>query len=244
LFSAKYSTSFSETAVTYLNKCVPICSSGYHNDSITGACVANGGTQKTPVNLQTQPVTDANIKNTLTSSFQNLSSNGVDLAELSHELGLPTTINSDSIDFVNVVMIYDENNTNDTAIVANFKSNSNSNNISYAYGMYYNSSTLYEPTIIKTSKDQYLKYYDLTTDSILTVNNYSSSKFIFSIGSGLYEVRKPSCGQLTADCLDNLYTKHGWLSVWTALQTMVLPETGFALAASCALHNCTNLYSY
>lgn len=28
----------------YLNKCVPICSSGNHNDSITGACVADAGT--------------------------------------------------------------------------------------------------------------------------------------------------------------------------------------------------------
>ena len=27
----------------YLNKCVDVCSSGYHNDSITGACVMNGG---------------------------------------------------------------------------------------------------------------------------------------------------------------------------------------------------------
>jgi hypothetical protein len=27
----------------YLKKCVPVCLTGYHNDSITGACVANGG---------------------------------------------------------------------------------------------------------------------------------------------------------------------------------------------------------
>jgi hypothetical protein len=27
----------------YLNKCVDVCSNGYHNDSITGACVVNGG---------------------------------------------------------------------------------------------------------------------------------------------------------------------------------------------------------
>jgi len=27
----------------YLKKCVPVCASGYHNDSITGACVVNGG---------------------------------------------------------------------------------------------------------------------------------------------------------------------------------------------------------
>jgi hypothetical protein len=27
----------------YLKKCVPICPSGYHNDSITGACVVDGG---------------------------------------------------------------------------------------------------------------------------------------------------------------------------------------------------------
>ena len=27
----------------YLGKCVPVCATGYHNDSITGACVVNGG---------------------------------------------------------------------------------------------------------------------------------------------------------------------------------------------------------
>lgn len=37
----------------YLNKCVPVCSSGYHNDSITGACVVDGGNTNTLLTVKT-----------------------------------------------------------------------------------------------------------------------------------------------------------------------------------------------
>lgn len=39
----------------YLGKCVPICPSGYHNDSITGACVVNGGGTPKTINVIKNP---------------------------------------------------------------------------------------------------------------------------------------------------------------------------------------------
>lgn len=228
----------------YLGKCVEDCPTGYHNDSITGACVAN----QIPVSLQTQEVTNNTLKTTLISTFQNLATSGVNLVELSNELGLSYTINADSIDFTNIVMTWDANNAAGKAVTANFKSNSNSNNIGFGFAMYYDGTTLFEPSIIKTSKNQYLKYYDLTDGSIITLNNYASPSYAFSITYGSYisgggqvsPQLRAGCGQAVMDCMTNLYTNRGWLSVWATLQTLVIPETGFVVAATCAADNCNN----
>lgn len=76
------------------------------------------------------------------STFQNLAANGVNLAELSRELGLPYTIQYSDIDFVNIVMTSDANNPGGKAITANFKSNSNTNNTGFGFTMFTNGSTM------------------------------------------------------------------------------------------------------
>ncbi len=46
-----------------------------------------------------------------------------------------------------------------------------------------------------------------------------------------------SWGQKTMDCITNVYTSHGWISVWAWMQTAYLPITGVTLAGACALNN-------
>lgn len=47
-----------------------------------------------------------------------------------------------------------------------------------------------------------------------------------------------SCGQNTMDCIENAYTKQGWISVWAFVQTAFIPATAAAIAYGCAVINC------
>lgn len=42
-----------------------------------------------------------------------------------------------------------------------------------------------------------------------------------------------STGQDVADCIGDVYTNHGWVSVWTWVQSAFIPETVVAIAAAC-----------
>lgn len=200
----------------------------------------------TPVSLQTQLVTSQSIKNTMISTFQNLSASGVNLTELSSELGLSHTITKDSIDFVNVEMTWDANNPGGEALTAPFKSNSNSNLVGYGFVMYTNGTQIIKPTIVKTYKNSYLKYFDLTEGLITTINNYTSSSFTFTNtygnyiagGGGMKAQLATGCGQGTANCMADAYVNHGWASVWISVQTAFIPWTAAAIAGACAVHNC------
>lgn len=44
-------------------------------------------------------------------------------------------------------------------------------------------------------------------------------------------------GQDTMDCISDLYTNRGWLSVWATIQSAFIPATAVAVAAVCAVHN-------
>jgi hypothetical protein len=168
------------------------------------------------------------------------------LAELSRELGLAHTITIDSIDFNNITMTWDASDPNGKALNAPFKSNSSTNTKGYGFTMYTNGLDTIMPTMIRTYKNHYLKYYDLTTDGwITTINNYNLSTYTISGTFGSYldggamkEQVAEGCGQKTMDCINDLYTKHGWLSVWAWVQTAFIPYTAGAVAATCAVHNC------
>ena len=40
-------------------------------------------------------------------------------------------------------------------------------------------------------------------------------------------------GQDVMDCMTDVYSNHGWLSVWVFVQTCFIPETAVAFAAAC-----------
>jgi len=38
-------------------------------------------------------------------------------------------------------------------------------------------------------------------------------------------------------CLNDVYSNHGWLSVWVFVQTCFIPQTALAFAAACLAVN-------
>lgn len=61
-------------------------------------------------------------------------------------------------------------------------------------------------------------------------------KMTFERG-GLIEARM-SCGDETVDCVIDVYTNHGWLSIWATIQTYYIPATGVAFIGACAAGSC------
>jgi hypothetical protein len=51
-------------------------------------------------------------------------------------------------------------------------------------------------------------------------------------------VVKSCTGQNVSNCLADVYTNHGWLSVWVTVQSAFIPATVAAFAAGCAVINC------
>lgn len=182
--------------------------------------------------------------NDMTSSFQGLQ---VNLAQLSSELGLSYTLSSNHIDFQNISRSYVTNDGEaGEALVAPFKSNSSSNSINYAFFITVDSDSIYRPFIIKATTNQSLKYFDLDQGRILTVNNYNNSTVTFQNTTGSYMNLNPEftanrvagCGQATMDCVTDVYSNHGWGSVWATVQSIFIPATGAAIVGACAVKNC------
>lgn len=44
-------------------------------------------------------------------------------------------------------------------------------------------------------------------------------------------------GDRTVDCFSDVYSNHGWLSLWASVQTAFLPQTAAAFAVYCAVIN-------
>lgn len=45
-------------------------------------------------------------------------------------------------------------------------------------------------------------------------------------------------GGAVMNCMADVYSNHGWLSVWVTVQTGFLPQTGAAFAIACAIDSC------
>lgn len=87
---------------------------------------------------------------------------------------------------------------------------------------------------------------------ITIISNYATSSYAFSNTDGTYVKRSSSlnnvliaspkklpisdCGQSAMNCVTDLYSNHGWISIWTAVQTAFLPQTAVAAAATCVIH--------
>ncbi|MEZ5070410.1 MAG: hypothetical protein R2751_05450 [Bacteroidales bacterium] len=95
------------------------------------------------------------------------------------------------------------------------------------------------PIIVKTSKmpdeiyviDYYTKDMDLISSTLID----GEAQMIDSYGSAL---KSTHCGQEVADCLGDVYSKHGWVSVWAMVQTAFIPATAVALTAACVASEC------
>ena len=90
-------------------------------------------------------------------------------------------------------------------------------------------------TIVKTTSANQInqiQYTELdgTAISIATINSQNQDVS--------YQALKPKTwGQKTADCISDVYSNHGWMSVWASVQSGFIPATAGAIAAGCALKN-------
>lgn len=90
------------------------------------------------------------------------------------------------------------------------------------------------PTIVETKKLEdnirIINYYDHSYDLLISLELNSNSEKI----EVLYkQASLKSTGQDVADCIGDVYTNHGWVSVWTWVQSAFIPETVVAIAAAC-----------
>ncbi|WP_282053363.1 hypothetical protein [Maribacter luteus] len=89
-----------------------------------------------------------------------------------------------------------------------------------------------------------MEYYNFDDQLLFTTvldNINQTTKIVRSIEkdkskseSGKWYTCGDSYGEKTVDCLDDVYTNHGWLSVWASVQSAFIPATAAALAGACA----------
>jgi hypothetical protein len=188
-------------------------------------------------NVKVIQLTDVGTKNTMVAAFKSLTDS---MANLGTDLGLGHALSLADLDTTKIYQTYDSNEYNHgSAITIAFKNNSNSQTYNRGFTLIKDDSAFFHPMIVesKTGSDIYL--YDLTNDSVTTVANYNTSSFAFTIATGNYATRvSGGCGQKTMNCIADVYSSHGWTSVWAFVQTAFIPETAAAFAIGCAIKNC------
>lgn len=87
-----------------------------------------------------------------------------------------------------------------------------------------------------------IKYYD--AEQVLASVDYSLDKnenriyFSNVKDETINATSKKDCGQGAAHCISGAYTNHGWMSVTLWVETLIIPETGIAVAGACIIKNC------
>ncbi len=124
-----------------------------------------GGTPEPTPQVSITSVQDAANRSMMINSFQSLA---VNFVQLSTALGITDTLDINDINFENLSRSYITNDDGTgEAIVAPFKRNTSNTTINYAFAVTVDAQNIYKPYIIKTSTNQYLKYFDLDENSFL-----------------------------------------------------------------------------
>lgn len=161
---------------------------------------------------------------------------------------LNSLLNSEYFDFDNSIS-YIKNNHQEIVMV-----NPKSINDDINYSVTFNSEedTIFKALLIKSSKvdDKLLVEYFNFEGKLLFTNivDYNNQNVIFELPNINSNVQNRndgypcgnSWGQNTADCLANVYSNHGWLSVWATVQTAFIPQTAAAFAVVCAVDAATS----
>lgn len=135
------------------------------------------------------------------------------------------------------------NGSDKTAIVANQEGYDPNNDVNFGLSFYQDPENMeiFKTLIVKTEKVDNnvnrIYYYDSDGTHLLTfqINSVTQTVDVTYIISTDTTDRSRLCsGSVTAHCLADAYTEHGWLSVWTFVQTAFIPETAAALAIACA----------
>jgi hypothetical protein len=169
------------------------------------------------------------VTQTMLNAFNTLPLN---YTTLENTIGLGRALTANDIDFVNLATVYDANSPDtNRAVCAPFKSNSSSSSSNFVFSMIRNGGVYTSPMIVKTSTNHNASFYRLYANGdITTINKYDSVNYTVIATSSTYmntggsPVVLRCSGNDVAYCKDHLYTKRGWVSVWTQLATVIAPE--------------------
>jgi hypothetical protein len=145
---------------------------------------------------------------------------------------------------------YDSNGTE--TVVVNQKNLSQENNVNYAISFLNNSNEFNQFLIIKTINEnntiKKVEYYSFNKNLLFTTIFNSKNQTITTLTPNKEQAKSQnlfnksdgydcdaSWGENTAACLDDVYSNHGWVSVWAVVQSAFIPQTAAALAAACAI---------
>ncbi len=156
-------------------------------------------------------------------------------------------LNLDYFDYSNS-SLYNKNDYQKVIIVNPKKIN---DSINYTMTFNFQENKIYKALMVKSSKlhDKLLvEYFNFDGVLLFThVVNFNNKSISFenqeNIKTRSDDDRYPcgnSWGQNTAACLADVYSNHGWLSVWATVQTAFIPETAAALATACAIDAATS----
>jgi hypothetical protein len=127
-------------------------------------------------------------------------------------------------------------------IIANQKGFNIENNENYAISAAITEKGLSSPIIVKTTKTSNniykIDYFSKDMKPIYSLKLNPESESINSSIKYSRKIQIAPCGHRVAACLDDVYTNHGWISVWAFVQTAFIPATGAALAAACFVDEC------
>lgn len=104
-------------------------------------------------------------------------------------------------------------------------------------------SSLAEVGMTKNEEGKFtVKYYDAeqTLVSVDYSYNKEDNRIYFSNIKDETQnaTSRKNCGDGAAHCIAGAYSNHGWMSVTLWVETLVIPETGIAIAGACVIKNC------
>jgi hypothetical protein len=190
---------------------------------IFNACEKTSNVNKEePQKIYKKEVTTKSLTNSFKQLQGNLKSNNMGLEfDNSHVYEVALDANSASLLMVNQIG-YDENNPEN-----------------FGFAAVQSEDGLVNPFIVKTQTISrnlvQIEYFNANFELIFSVELNSDTESI----NILYQQvdRKKDMGQDVADCLGDVYSNHGWISVWAAVQSAFIPQTAVALAGACVVAN-------
>lgn len=203
------------------------------------------------VNYTVNSVSNAALSDSLISLFNGL---GLNLPAVSAALGLNYTLSTNSINFQNISESFDANNLPGVAISVPFNTNSNSSPYNYAFCIFTDGTSYYAPMIVQTAANNFIRYFSLQDGIQTTVSNYSSGTPVIDTVSNVNIMQavmvtgggggkppsglNPQCtGQHVMNCFTDVYTNHGWISLFASVASAIVPEVALGMAAACIIKN-------
>jgi hypothetical protein len=151
---------------------------------------------------------------------------------------------SNRFDFENPYEVHLSSNSN-KAIYLNGSSNHENDKVQYGLIIGYDDQLLDTPVEVKTTiikeKIYEISYYRegfLLYSAVVNANNPNNVQLVKEGNFRNVRVKDRPCGQDVMDCISDVYTEQGGLSVWAWVQTAFIPATAVAVGWACAIHNC------